>query len=177
MARPSNKQRRLAELYVSGPEYLRGDWTRCSVAAGFEEPPARDDAIMVNLVAALGGTITAEDANAEPPEFEPAEPAEAPAADSVIGELFQAREKGIPWSQMQSKLSDVIESVANGTVRATAAQVSMLKFIIAEAKADAAAAEANARYVLILPTQGIGPAMRIDPTEQIKELARVAQQR
>ena len=150
MARPSNKQRRMAELYVSGPEFLKGKWEECAIAAGLSPSPPQDDPTLVMLIEKAGGT---------PPGREP------PAAEDLLAELLTANEGGIPWSAMRDKLTDVMASVANGTVRATAAQVSMLKYIVEQAK-DQGTTD-KVLNVVLLPVQGAGATLRFE------ELARL----
>ena len=66
--------------------------------------------------------------------------------------------------------SMVIEGVARGDVKATAAQVSMIKEILAQSKEETAATARGARGVILLPTQGAGPTARLD--QQMREQIR-----
>ena len=152
MARPSNKQRRMAELYVNGPPGVKGEWATCAVAAGLDPCPPTDDPTLVMLIGKLGGTAPLSDpAPEEGPDF--------------IADLLTAKEQGIPWSALRDKLSAVVESVAKGEVRATAAQVSMLKYILEEAKNTGETDKAL--NVVLLPVQGAGATLRFE------ELARL----
>lgn len=178
MARPSNAQRKFAELYTAGPEYVRGQWEQCAVAAGMADTPPTDDAMLRRLIEARGGTpplledaglraareLAAAAAAAkadQPPEPEP--------DDDPIAKLEMVRELGLPWAEMRKRLQDVIESVANGSVRATSAQVGMLKYIIEQAKQDAAG-EDMALGVVILPTQGSAATLELSPAAKKRAL-------
>lgn len=153
MARPSNKQRRMAELYVNGPAFVAGKWQESAIAAGLDPTPSQDDPTLAMLITKLGGT---------PPGQSSPEEGEAP---DFIAELLVAKEQGIPWSALRDKLSDVVESVAKGTTRATAAQVSMLKYILEEAKSQGDTDKTV--NVVLLPVQGAGATLRFE------ELARL----
>jgi hypothetical protein len=173
MARPSNAQRRFAELFVSGPDYVRGQWQQCAVAAGMKDVPPLTDNMLRRLIEAIGGqppevpdaNLQAAKAAAEAvaAAAAAAKAAEPPADDTPdpIAQLELARELGLPWAEMRNKLKDVIESVANGSVRASAAQVTMLKYIIEQAKADVASNELTLGVVL-LPTQGKAATLELD---------------
>jgi len=155
MPRPSNTLRRAVTLYVNGPQHLRGDWLKCSIAAGAQvELPRNEQA--VSLVRKAGGELEL----APEPEPEPEQAAQPDAPD--IGSLVvAATEGGIPWTELRDKLADTIRSVANGTVKASAAQVSMLKFVIEQAEKQAAQDDATSN-VIVLPTQGEWGETRID---------------
>lgn len=120
----------------------------CSVAAGMKEAPPQDDVIMQGLVEALGGIIVP-----DAPESRP----------DPISALMSAKEIGIPWTALYTRLADVIESVAMGTVHTTASQVSMLKEVIKEAKAEMAKEADNVQHVVLLPSQGSGAEVKLDP--------------
>lgn len=139
----------MAELYVKGPTHVRGRWAVCATGAGFDEPPSQDDPMMRMLIEREGGTVL------------PDTP-DAPKADP-ISSLIDAKEIGIPWSKLYGRLADVIESIANGTVKASAAQVSMLKEVIKEAKAEQAKDAENVQRVVLLPTQGTAAELQLDP--------------
>jgi hypothetical protein len=143
MARPSNAQRKLVELYVNGPAHLKGSWHKCAIAAGYDEAPEQDE-IMHRMVEKAGGILL---------------------ADAELDELayvLQAGEDGsIPWGELRSKLASVIQSVANGQVKASAAQVSMLKFVIERAEKQASDDDTSSN-VIVLPTQGTEGHLRID---------------
>lgn len=184
MARPRHDQRKFAELYVKGPAFARGNWNVCATGAGMKEPPPRDDATLRGLIERLGGTPPPlPDCHLEAAEAQANAEAEAAALDAAvvlveaptplpaaedaeeldpIAALAAAADLGLPWAQMRDKLQDVILSVANGTVRATAAQVSMLKYIVEQAKADASSSE-RILGVVLLPTQDTGANMRLQP--------------
>lgn len=153
MARPSNKQRRMAELYVNGPAGVQGVWETCALAAGLQPVPAPDDPTMAMLIAKLGGT---------PPSSEAPPPDET----DFITELLTAKEQGIPWSKLRDKLSDVVKSVADGSVRATAAQVSMLKYIMEEAKGQGETDKVV--NVVLLPVQGAGATLRFEELARLR---------
>lgn len=150
MARPSNALREFANLYVNGPVHIRGQWDVCANAAGLLEPPERANPMVRRLVQEAGGVVAATDA-----------PPMVPATPLDLEELFAETDKGIPWKQLRSKLTDVIRSVADGTVRATAAQNSMLQFIIKKAEEEAAD-EDEVSNVIVLPTQGSNQTFTID---------------
>ena len=158
--RTSNKQKRMAELYVKGPEFLRGDWEKCAVAAGIDPTPATDEPHVCNAIRDLGGYPPGEEA---PPDT---------GLGTQLDALSTAAEAGIPWAQLRDDLTAVIRSVAKGEVRATAAQVSMLKHVIAEAKAEEAGGSDKARNVVILPTQGAGATLTFEQVAraQVKAL-------
>lgn len=102
----------------------------------------------------------------------PAE-APAPAADGTeeldpIAALAAVQDMGLPWADMRDKLKDVIVSVANGSVRATAAQAGMLKYIVEQAKHDMASEDITLG-VVILPTQGAAATLQV--SERAKKRA------
>lgn len=87
------------------------------------------------------------------------QPEPAPVDDAFeaqLGVLMAAEQAGIPWSELRNSLTDVIRAVANGTVRATAAQVSMIKHVIEQAKTAEQDGKAQVRNVVLLPVQGAG---------------------
>jgi hypothetical protein len=149
--RTSNKQKRMAELYVKGPEFLRGDWEKCAIAAGLDPTPATDEPHVCNAIRDLGGRVPGD-----------AEPELDTGLGTQLDALSTAADAGIPWAQLRDDLTAVIRSVAKGDVRATAAQVSMLKHVIAEAKAEEAGGSDKARNVVILPTQGAGATLTFE---------------
>lgn len=145
MGKPSNKLRRFVALYTDSS--LKGKWAECAVAADLDPAPDPTDAMVRNMIEKAGG--------------EPApEPTAGEQADDAIAELLAANESGIPWGQLRDKLTDVIGAVATGKTRATAAQVSMLKYIVEQAKE--AGANAAVQNVILLPTQGAGASLRLD---------------
>jgi hypothetical protein len=150
MARPSKKQLDMAKLYVQGPAHVKGRWAVCATAAGFDEPPAVDDEMMRMLIEREGGNVLP-DAPDAAQKYDP------------ISSLMDAKEIGIPWTKLYGRLADVIESLANGSVKASAAQVSMLKEVIKEAKAEMAKEASGATHVVLLPTLGSGADVHLDP--------------
>lgn len=163
--RTSNKQKRMAELWVKGPDYLKGDWERCAIAAGIDPTPATDEPHICTQIRALGGFPPGE----VPPE--PAEPESDPLS-TQLDVLSAAGDAGIPWAQLRDDLTNVIRGVAKGDVRATAAQVSMLKHVLAEAKAADAGERDNTRNVVLLPVQGAGASLTFEQAAraQVKAL-------
>jgi hypothetical protein len=155
MARTSKKQIRMAELYVNGPEFLRGKWEECAIAAGISPTPPIDDPHIRTQVEALGGAMPSEQPLGGETE-----------TDKLLADLLTAKEQGIPWSQLRDKLSAVVESVASGTVRATAAQVSMLKFVVEQAKIEGGTEKVL--NVVLLPTQGVGATLRFEEMARLK---------
>ena len=98
------------------------------------------------------------------------EPAPEVAPENPLEGLEIAQAEGIPWTEIKQKLTMVIEGVARGDVKATAAQVSMIKEILAQSKEETAATARGARGVILLPTQGAGPTARLD--QQMREQIR-----
>lgn len=168
MARPSKALLKFVELYVMGPAALRGGWTRCSIAAGMTEEPNRLDPMVRRLIQESGGVvISAEDEAKLLAEREAemlAVASEPPTVDAMIDSLTIAREAGVPWTDLRKRLSMAIEGIAKGEVRATAAQVSMIKTVLEEAKKEAADVERGARSVILLPVQGEAETVQLDET-------------
>lgn len=186
MAPPRKALQKFVQLYTAGPEFIRGDWAKCSVAAGLKTPPDRDEPLVCRLIDEARAKmkpppepepepepIAEPEPQPEPePEPEPAEPV-APVDDPLAG-LEIATEAGIPWTELKSRLTRVIEGVAKGEVKATAAQVSMIKEILAQSKEEAAASQRGARGVILLPVQGAGEGARLD--EQMRQQIRANEQ-
>lgn len=154
MARPSNAARKFAELYVNGPAHIVGQWEMCANAAGMKEIPSRDDTMIRRLVEELGGVVAPIDA--EPEIAIDLEALAAAAADGTI-----------PWSEMAKQLTIVMSTIASGKVKASAAQVSIIKHIIAEAKATSATDD-TVNNVILLPVQGGGATATLDPVWQAR---------
>src|SRR4051812_1513261 len=98
MARPSNALKRFAELYVNGPEHIRGRWDLCANGAGLKEIPNRDDVMVRRMVEEAGGVVVPID----PPERDPL---------AGLVDLELAADVGIPWKEIRSKLVSTIRSV------------------------------------------------------------------
>lgn len=143
MARPSNKQRSFVKLYVSGPDGVRGDWLACAKACELDPPPSQDDVMIARLIEAEV----------------PAPKVRSPLSD--LEKLFKEGERGIPWRDLRAKLVQTIESVADGTVQARAAQVSMLRLIIEKAEQQGKQ-EDSVHSIVVLPHQGEKAEMGID---------------
>lgn len=148
MARPSNALKRFAELYVNGPEHIRGRWDLCANGAGMKEIPDRDDVMVRRMVEEAGGVVVPID----PPEHNPL---------AGLVDLELAADLGIPWKEIRGQLVQTIRSVATGELKASAAQVAMLKEIIKKAE-EQNAEEEEIRSVVVLPTQGSAAEMKID---------------
>jgi hypothetical protein len=158
MARPSKALLKFAELYVNGPAHVQGQWEVCANAAGMREAPLRSDPMVRRIVMEQGGVVLEQD---QPPQ-KPLDQLE---------QLLAKHDEGIPWKQIRSKLTEVIEAVANGTVLARASQVSMLQFVIKKAE-EAAKDESVVHNVIVLPTQGQAHEMKIDDKwlQKIKDM-------
>lgn len=150
MARPTKGLAEFVELYVNGPDHLRGQWEACANGAGMKQVPSRDDVMVQRKIEAAGGTIPKVDA--PPPQVQQANVLEA-----VLGGEFE----GIPWKQLKGELANVIKSIASGQVQARAAQIQAIRLIIEKAEAEAKEEEV-VHSVVVLPTQGTGAQMSID---------------
>lgn len=177
MGRPSEVQRRFANLFVSGPSAIRGRWEECSVAAGMVEPPLLETKVLRTLIEKLGGTppplpdasLAAALALADARREERGEPTPDVDALDPVAALAAAAELGLPWAEMRDSLQTVIQSIAKGTVKASTAQVAMLKYIVEQAKETALGQEASLGVVL-LPVQGAGATMQLDPVQRKKAM-------
>jgi hypothetical protein len=103
-----------------------------------------------NMIEDAGGTVVA-----------PAGPARS--ADDAIAELLTAKEDGVAWAELQGKLTEVIEGIAKGDVKASAAQVSMVKYVLDQAKQAEKGERDGVRNVILLPVQGSGEQLQLDP--------------
>ena len=147
MARPSNQQRKMAELYVNGPDHVKHRWDVCAQAAGLDPAPSRDDPTMRTLIDKLGGAVLPD----------------APDIVDPLEKVFAMSEAGVPWVQMRGAVQQVMAEIATGKRKSTASQVAMINTILKKAE-EMEASEAESRHhVILLPVQGEGPTLQFDP--------------
>ena len=167
MGRPSKALERFVQLYVSGPDHIRGQWAKCAYAAGMKEPPTRDDPMVRRKIEAAGGVVAQEDG--------------VTPQHAQLGELERllsdAETGAIPWRKLRAMLTPIIQSIAEGTVQARTAQVQMLRLIIEKAEKQAAEEE-QVHGVVILPVQGTGASMTVDQLylEKLKQLEEASEE-
>lgn len=151
MARPSKALAKFIDLYVNGPDHLRGQWDMSANAAGMKAVPSRDDVMVQRMVTEAGGGIIPK-ADPLPPQVQSTE-----ALEAVLSGGFE----GIPWKQLKSELTAIIKSIASGQTQARASQIQAIRLIIEKAEAESKD-DAVVHSVIVLPTQGSGADMEID---------------
>lgn len=133
-----------ANLYVRGPKGLQGEWESCERAIGVEF--AIDDPDVRDAIIKEGGH----------PESVPKVP-DVPELASLPDQLAKADTVSNGWTKLADSLGDTIEAVAKNQVKATAAQIAIIKHILDRAYGRVTAS-AQEKLVpaglLILPTLG-----------------------
>jgi len=154
-ARLLDNKRRFVALYCSGPEHKRGKWAECNKTLGTSFEPEDED--IQRLLVEEGCQ---------------AEPGKRPTVPTIPNADWTQRLEALPaaasddeWCKLAKELRDTYQGIAEGSVKATAAQVSALHKIydrcygkVAEKRADRPASG-----VLVLPALGDGSTLTVCP--------------
>ena len=150
-------KRRAAALYVAGPASVRGDWK--AVFAVLSQEFELDDEDLLRFVAEQGGTTEGSD------ELMPQVGEQKPFPEEIVTKAKKAKTEK-DWCKLARKLDDVVLGIADGTVKATAAQASTIKHIIERCEGrvvDKSSEKKPASGVVILPALGSGSHMMVCP--------------
>lgn len=85
---------------------------------------------------------------------------------AALGDDIKAAKSDDDWKQLAAKLAPIVEQVASGALKATAAQAAMLKAIMDRAYGRVTKSQEEARVaagIVVLPTIGDGITSRICP--------------
>lgn len=140
---------RFAKLYVNGPEGIKGNIAAATEAVGLKVKPNLNDPGMRQLIEAEGGTVSG-----------------TPSVASLLDEAATSEPKTTEdWCKLANKLQPVFMDIAVGLVKASAAQASVMKEIVARChgKIGEKKDDDGERNVVILPTIGTGSTMLICP--------------
>jgi hypothetical protein len=147
-----------ANLYVRGPEGIQGDWEACEKAIGksfdIDDPEVRDAIIKE------GGH----------PESVPPIP-DAPILNELPLQLEKADSVPDGWRKLADSLSGVVEAIAKGEVKATAAQTAIVKHVLDRGYGRVTASTQEKLVpagLLVLPTLGERANMVMCPNCSMK---------
>lgn len=125
-----------AALYVNGPKEVRGKWAEASLWAGFPETPPADHPFIRAAIEAEGGMVP-NLPRLLPPSTEKSDD-DIPFTDYIpIDETIaqaEAIREDSEWRAMAKRLMWTMEAIADGRLKATAAQVSAIKHIFERAE-------------------------------------------
>ncbi len=158
--RTAGSFKKLAKLYVNGPEEYRGKWTAAAEAAGFPPgySPDKTSSQAIHYLALERGEIKPKP-----------KAAKAHAVDLTGLELPDPSDTDdSKWVALAKRLWPTWVGIASGELRASAAQKAILSDIMTRAHGKAGAERAEDpskldRPVIVLPALGDGKSLTICP--------------
>jgi hypothetical protein len=125
----SQKVKRFAELYCNGPEKIKGNWQKCEQIAKVEV--AIDDAEAVaEILTRRGASLLNAEKMARGLSVAEPEPERLNDVDEILDEAPDDDAEKSQWCALAKKLEPVIEEIAEGTVKASAAQAATIRHIL-----------------------------------------------
>lgn len=154
-------KRRAAALYVAGPERTRGDWAEVCKLLGVELDIQDED--VVRFIQEEGGQVLTVDtsvvAEVKPETGEITIKHQQEQIVLPPPSILKEKRKDDEWCRLAQELDPVVKGIADGTVKATAAQASTIKHILDRCYGrvqEKASEKKPASGIVVLPVLGAG---------------------